>query len=307
MAQTAVQELVNGVIQWFTDLYNEIVGNSIIPDLVTEVLEYITTLKDDFFTLISTLVSTVLESITTFASNALSAVNTWVTNVITAATTLKDDFINRATELKDTVLENITTLKDNAEELITTAKDNLVHYFTDMKDGAVEQAEILRDDIVSFIQEIPGKIDELATQFADAGRAIVGNISDGFSGAIGAFLEEVKGKIQAIKDMLPGSEPKDHSSPLYGLSHSGRALVENFQEGINSASDIQLPFNDLALQTPQIPIPSMNAGMGMPLTGSTYTIFMDLRGSTLTESQVDAIVSKRFADLGKHLAIAGTV
>jgi hypothetical protein len=44
-------------------------------------------------------------------------------------------------------------------------------------------------------------------------------------------------KLQELRDKLPFSEPKDKSSPLYGLADSGAAMVEMIQSGIDGFGD----------------------------------------------------------------------
>jgi hypothetical protein len=101
------------------------------------------------------------------------------------------------------------------------------------------------------LPELPGKLAEVgttitggiqefvsnsATELANAGRALIANLWDGISGRIGQLIQDAKDALKPLADLLPGSEPKDKSSPLYGLAARGRAFVGNLASGMEQAA-----------------------------------------------------------------------
>ncbi len=70
------------------------------------------------------------------------------------------------------------------------------------------------------------------TQWRSAGTALIQNLIDGIRAMAGAAKDAVTGIIQSLRDLLPGSEPKDATSPLRGLGEAGSALITNFTAGI---------------------------------------------------------------------------
>lgn len=89
------------------------------------------------------------------------------------------------------------------------------------------------DLLVQIVEKIPSRL-------AGVGQAIVNTIKSGFESAWNGFISAVQSKLAAFRDMLPFSEPKDHSSPLYGLARSGAAIIEMLQQGIDSAGELQI-------------------------------------------------------------------
>lgn len=94
--------------------------------------------------------------------------------------------------------------------------------------------------------------------------------SEGASNLSDYFLEGIKSswykvenwfsdKLQALRDQLPFSEPKDPSSPLRGLKKSGQALVEMVQTGISAASLDVKPLANSLLTTPAGLSPAPNS------------------------------------------------
>lgn len=76
----------------------------------------------------------------------------------------------------------------------------------------------------------------VAAQAVGAGAAVGANFAAGIRSQVGAVAAAAQELANAARDQLPGSEPKDHSSPLYGLGDAGRALVSNFAAGISAAT-----------------------------------------------------------------------
>jgi phage-related protein len=89
------------------------------------------------------------------------------------------------------------------------------------------------DLLVQIVQKIPSRL-------AGVGQAIVNMIKSGFEGAWNGFMSSVNAKLAALRDMLPFSEPRDHTSPLYGLGKSGAAIVDMLQRGIDGAPSLQI-------------------------------------------------------------------
>ncbi len=69
-----------------------------------------------------------------------------------------------------------------------------------------------------------------------AGEKIVGALADGIRAAAKAAGNAMRHVVQGIRNLLPGSEPKDRSSPLVNLDKAGKATVENFTKGLRDAA-----------------------------------------------------------------------
>lgn len=84
---------------------------------------------------------------------------------------------------------------------------------------------------IKFITDLGGK-------FFEAGAGIIKAIIEGMKSLIGG-IGGIAGKVfKFLVDKLPGSEPRDKTSPLAGLPDRGRAIVENLAAGITANSDI---------------------------------------------------------------------
>lgn len=76
----------------------------------------------------------------------------------------------------------------------------------------------------------------IGSAFYTAGVHLMEMLAKGVTAAAGKALDAVKGVAKKARDLLPFSEPKDKSSPLYGLGKSGEAIVDMVAGGITGRS-----------------------------------------------------------------------
>ena len=95
--------------------------------------------------------------------------------------------------------------------------------------------------LVSITGTMVQRIRDKGTEFFNAGKAIIQNMIDGIKAMAQSAVDAVNEVLQQARDLLPGSEPRDRSSPLANLGRAGRAFSNNFIEGAVSGWDIAWP------------------------------------------------------------------
>jgi len=89
----------------------------------------------------------------------------------------------------------------------------------------------LTDDALNGLVET---ITGLPEQVAGVGQAAVDMIWDGMKAKWDELLNWWNDQLQAVRDTLPFSDPKDSSSPLYGLSKSGESIISQILFGMTA-------------------------------------------------------------------------
>ena len=111
--------------------------------------------------------------------------------------------------------------------------------------GAVIYAIKNWEEIWTFIrglfEKILGYLAALADRFRAAGKALVQALIDGITSIIHRPADILRGALGSLRALLPGSDAKE--GPLSDLTHSGKALLETFATGMESAdTDIGATF-----------------------------------------------------------------
>ena len=89
MTVDAVIEFFDGVIKWFEDLYDELVGHSIVPDTIEDIVEWFKKLPTQ-----------IVKPLKDFVSNVVTKFNEVKTSVIRKLTELKDGISSKWDEIK---------------------------------------------------------------------------------------------------------------------------------------------------------------------------------------------------------------
>lgn len=134
-------------------------------------------------------------------------------------------------------------------------------------------------------------IDGLGSKFIDAGKAIVSNIVKGVLSVPGAIAKGVVGLFNKAVELLPGSEPKDKSSPLAGLRKRGAAIIDNLAAGIPQRANALSG----ALHSALVPVVAgIDANIAIPRASgsSSSSVGQQFNGPYIASQQVN------MADLG---------
>lgn len=139
----------------------------------------------------------------------------------------------------------------------------------------------------SGVGQLPGIAMGIAGAMHSAGVAIMQSFIAGIASQVARAIAIVQDAIQQIADMMPGSEPKDPTSPLRGLSERGEALVGNFADGIRRASgDLRDVMGTSLAFSPSAPLVAGRPEAVVPLNqynrgGGGSPIIIQVSGNTL--------------------------
>ena len=161
-----VSDFVEGIISWFTNLWDELVGHSIVPDTVNGIIDWFLSLPDKILGPIKDFTKNVL---TTFKNLWTDTKAWWNTNVQPKFTkeywmdkfdTIKKALVDKLEEVKNSAIEKWGDIKAwfNKNVAPKFTKDYWVEKFSGFKDGFVTVIKNAMnagiDKINSFISKV---------------------------------------------------------------------------------------------------------------------------------------------------------
>lgn len=205
-----VMGIVNGIVGFFEWLVDELIGHSIIPDLINGIVTWFTNLPGMLLSALATMGTDLL--------NLFIAVGTTIWNWLTPWGT---DFINFFVALPGRIVTSLVNMG-------TTVAGIFVSAFTYVK----TQVSNLINDIVTVVAALPGDIIAGGGALLNAGATWIGNLWSGLSGAAATVGSDIVGvikrglntalglpwKIPAIDTHVPGV-------PTFG----GQTILPAFQ------------------------------------------------------------------------------
>jgi|GEM_PF-2870571 len=239
-ALTGVVNFIQGVIHFFEQLFDHLIGHSVIPDLVhgiitwltqtlpSEVLSGIAHLVDSVITWFFQMEVRVLSAISAMVNGAISWVLSMETRVLAAIGQFVDNILNEAVRLEVDFLQHITLMVNIAVSYF----DNLVHL-------ATGKAGQLVSSVVSTITGLPGKIGGimrgLIGNMLGWGGDMIRNLASGITGAIGHVTSAVSGVADKIKSFLHFSVPDE--GPLADFDRWMPDMGDTLVAGLNAQQD----------------------------------------------------------------------
>lgn len=128
-----VVNLVKGIIDWFVEMWDVLVGHSIIPDTVEAIIDWFLQLPKQLFTMISNFVKTIIDFFKDLAAKAGDTFKNMVENI-------KKPFANIASWFKDTFTKAWQGVKDVFNKggvIFDGIKSGISNVFTTIVNGLI--------------------------------------------------------------------------------------------------------------------------------------------------------------------------
>lgn len=186
-------------------------------------------------------IQALLSAAWTIISNVIDAALTIIKGVLTAALQIiKGDWSGAWETIKQMAADVWENIKAIIGAAIEGVKIQLSLAWDAIKGDVLAAWDAIKGAVGTALDGLVNTIKGLPGQVAGVGASIVQTIWDGLERKWDEFIGNLRAKLQELRDMLPFSDPKDTSSPLYGLAKSGEALVDMMQQGIDRAGPLTI-------------------------------------------------------------------
>lgn len=234
---TFVAGFVETIVEFFRGLYNTLVGNSIIPDMVNAIVDWFKNLvtwvvnivknlvkgivngfknllnqTKNIFNNIRNFIQNVWNNIRSAISSAVNAICSIVTSVFNAIRSVISSIMSGIrsiiTSVWNTIRSIITSVVNAIRNVIRSVFNSLRGIVTSAFSGVVSA---IRSGIQRGLSVVTG----FASRFLQAGRNLVTSIANGIKSAIGNVTGAIGSVASKIRNFLPFSPAKE--GPLMDL------------------------------------------------------------------------------------------
>lgn len=204
---SGVSGLVTTVINFFTHLWDKLVGHSIIPDMVNGILKWFSDLVKKSITFITDLVTQII---------------TWILNLSIKVLTLIAKFVTQFCAL-------ILKLEVQVLNTITQMVAVFLSWLDKMTGGSVSKAQAL-------VQQITGILGNLGTLAMKWGQNLMQGFINGIGSMLGSLGNTMHNVVNFIGSFLPHSPAKQ--GELSHLDEYGPNLVRGIAQGITKSTPL---------------------------------------------------------------------
>lgn len=275
-----VSGFVSGIITFFQNLYDVLVGHSIIPDMVNAILEWISKMVTDTINFVSGLVSSVIGFFTNlyndltgrvsrFVKSALSFWIHLIASIIARVIGLKNNVVNKFKELVNGVFNKLNDLKNKGIEAINNLKNAIFGQLGNIKDWG-----------------------------ANIGQSFI----DGIANALGGIGNMVTNALNSAKGMLQGQSPPKEG-PFEEIDKWGFNIGDAWVKGMQMAMSRVAPPNvKSSFTSTNAKADYSKVGKKQSETGSgTFNVTIPVQGYMGTQTEI-LEVAEKFVDAIETLA-----
>jgi hypothetical protein len=199
--------------------------NAIIVPAFQTIAAFLQQHSDD----IQHILSSAWDTISGIISGALSLIQGLLTTIMLA---IQGDWQGAWDTLQATsaqfvtdVLAVVTSFLDTIAGFFGTSMDDLATLWASNWDKIGQLAQTAIDGLVTIITGMPAMI-------SGVGESVVMMIWDGIKAKWDELVDWFDEQLAKLTDKLPFSEPKDTSSPLYGLARAGESIINQILIGL---------------------------------------------------------------------------
>lgn len=259
---------VEGIVEWFTTLYDVLVGHSIVPDMINAVIEwffkliskpinYVKSLYNKVVNYFKALKSAVIAVVTALYNKVVSEFKKFTSNPVAYIKAMATKIKNHIKSLASDVKSKVASIYSNFLNKWKTLKSNVVNVVSGMVKSIKNKINSLKD----AISNVMGKLGDLVTKATGLSIPGFANGVTNFGGGLavvgeqGAELmylpqgtnvyshEDSKKMLSGAINTNSGSSPISTSSEVFNLN--GDIVID--AKSISEVNDIINVFKNLKL------------------------------------------------------------
>jgi phage-related protein len=247
---------IDGIIKFFVNLYNTLVGHSIIPDMVKSIINWFKNLWNSAKNIFSQIVSTIVSKVTNAKDRAVSIFNAIKSRISSIINGLKSIVSNAFNAVVNAISSKISAAKSAASRVANAVKSGI-------------------KTIVSGVYAW--------------GANMVQNIINGIYSKLGAVKNAAKKVANAVKDFLGFSSPTKEG-PGKTADKWAPNLVNMFNQGLEDGiNKIKSVSARLATEVNFVP----QQGIIYPNTGTSVNnnnVAININGAKMTTDEIGRAV-----------------
>lgn len=192
-------------------------------------MDYLVPFLKDKWEMIKETISVIWEGIKSIVETTIGIIQSIIELVMNIISGNWSAAWENVKEIANGVWENIKTIVDTAINLVKSTvgrvlgqiKDKFAEIWTAIKETVQQKFNDVVNAVKRGMQNAYDAVTNFFGRFREAGGKIISNIADGIKGAIGKVTGAIGSVLQAARDLLPFSPPKDKSSPMVDIHKNG--------------------------------------------------------------------------------------
>jgi len=272
-----VYGFVEGVITFFKMLANELVGQSIVPEMMKAIYNTITTIFQNVLTWIGTKLTELATAFSTKATEIKTALAAAWAEIQTTASTIWTDITTalttKAGEIYAAITTKITELQTWWGTTWGSIRDTLGGIWTEITSAATTKIAEVVTAVAGGVQDTLDAVATFVTKFYTAGSDLIGGmvqgVLDAIAGLIAAVVKAIKDALDAARDFLEAFSPSKKTMRLgfdfiegfrLPIEMEGAALIGTLDRALKPLLGGMARLPDMSARAALAPAPVLGGG-----------------------------------------------
>lgn len=244
-----IRGLVEGIWDFFKWLFDVLVGNSIIPDMIDSIINFFSSLPGKVITFVSNLVNGVIGWFKDLSQKVVTEVLQFVISLLQKWIYFRSETNKRFQEIINGVMEKWNNLKTSTMTWIVSFLAGVIAKWVTFKNDTNKKFDEIRQGISDRITGVRSKVEEVIETL----KTNIGTKADAIKSRFMAAFNHVRDNIGSVFDTITGK--------IKGGINSAIKAVNKLIDGLNKVADV-LP----GLNWNIAPVPLLATGGQIPGT-----------------------------------------
>ena len=225
-----VKGFIDGVISFFKSLYNTLVGNSIIPDMINGIINWFKKLISKPVAFVKKLYAQTKAQFDAMKSAVTAIAKALVSAIINHFT----NQYNRVKSILNSIKSFMSSVWSGIKSVVSSAASNIYSKvssaFSKVLSAIKSKVNSAKSAVKSAMSGIVSIVSSIGSSLYSAGKNIIQSLINGIKSMAGGAKGAVKGIVSGIRNLLPFSPAKE--GPLSDLDKTGPAFINEIIKGL---------------------------------------------------------------------------
>ena len=227
-----VKGFITGLISFFTNLYQVLVGGSIIPDMINAIVQWFISLPGKILGIIASFVSSIISKFNSLKSSVISVFNNLKSSALSVWNSIKSTISSVASSIMSVVVSRFNSLRSSISSILSSIRS----VFSSIWNSIRSTVSSIVSGVVSAVSS---RLSSLRSSVSSALSSVKSTFISIWNGIKSTVVSIVSGMVSTIKGLISGisgviSTISGKIGGLISKAQSAKSLIPGFASGVKN-------------------------------------------------------------------------
>jgi len=227
-----VKGFITGLISFFTNLYQVLVGGSIIPDMINAIVRWFISLPGKILGIIASFVSNIISKFNSLKSSVINVFNNLKSSALSVWNNIKSTISGIASNIMSVVVSKFNSLRSSISSILSSIRSVFSSIWNSIR-------STVSSIVSSVVSAVSSRLSSLRSSVSSALSSVRSTFVSIWNGIKSTVVSIVSGMVSTIKGLISGisgviSTISDKIGGLISKAKSAKSLIPGFAGGVRN-------------------------------------------------------------------------